>query len=145
MFYRKAVVMLVLFITTLAAQAQDYNVEPGLWEMTYRTRVEGVPDEMASTMQKGPKVKRECVTRDNMDFKPQNMGGGCKYTTISQSASRVAWDIRCQAKQQNSTGRGEINFNGTTLNGWFELNMQGGPMGNMQMRNSFTGERVDDC
>lgn len=141
----KFTVMFLLFAAAMTAHAGEYNVQPGLWEMTYNMKVSGVPEEMASMMQKGPKVRRECVTRENMDFKPQDMGGGCTYTTTSESADRVVWDIQCKMEQGSSTGHGEVNFNGTTTDGWFELNVEAGPMGEMKMRNTFKGKRVGAC
>lgn len=132
-------------LLSFQAGAAGYNIQPGLWEMTYKMELSGVPDKMARMMQREPQTKRQCVEGDEIDFKPDDMGQGCEFTTTHESANRVAWDIQCRGEHGTSTGQGEVNFNGTTTQGWFEMDIQAGPIGNMQMRNTFEGERVGSC
>ncbi len=132
-------------LLSFQASAAGYNIQPGLWKVTYKMELSGVPDKMAQMMQREPQTKRQCVQGDDIDFKPDDMGQGCQFTTTEESANRVAWDIQCRSEHGTSTGQGEVNFNGTTTRGWFEMNIQAGPIGNMQMRNTFEGQRVGDC
>lgn len=136
---------MLLAVFGQSVHGQEYNIQPGMWEMTYKMEISGMPESMASMMQKAPQVKRECVTEENMDFKPEDLGGGCTYNTTSQSASKVVWDIQCEMEHGSSTGHGEVNFHGTTTDGWFEMDVKAGPMGTMKMRNTFQGKRVGSC
>lgn len=147
MFSKKLLVALGMLVSMLAqpVYGQDYNVEPGMWEMTYKMDVSGMPENMASMMQKEPKTRRECVTEEDISFKPENMEEGCTFNKTSDSSSKVVWEIECNTAQGSSSGHGEVNFHGTSSDGWFEMNVQAGPMGEMQMRNTFEGKRVGSC
>ena len=130
------------FVTV--AQAEEYNVNPGMWETTYKMEVSGVPPQMAAMMQQQPKTERECVKDKNIDFSPDDMAKECNFKSTRHSASKVSWEIQCQGQNGNSTGHGEVNFNGNSATGWFEMNMQS-PMGPMKIRNDFEGKRTGPC
>lgn len=135
-------VTVTMFTSTI--KAEEYNVNPGMWETTYKMEVSGVPPQIAAMMQKGPKVERECIKDNNIDFSPDDMTKECSFKTTRHSASKVSWDIQCQGQNGSSTGHGEVNFNGNTIKGWFEMNMQG-PTGPMKIRNDFEGKRTGPC
>ena len=145
---RKGVIAVAFIcaITGFAAVASEeaYNVNPGMWETTYKMKVSGVPAEMAAMMQQQPKVERECVDAKIIDFTPGDMAEGCSYKSTRHSASKMSWDIECKTQGVNSSGHGEVNFNGNSATGWFEMNMQG-PMGPMKIRNDFEGKRTGPC
>ena len=126
------------------AQAEEYNVNPGMWETTSKVKVTGVPPEMAAMMQKPVQVEKECVKDKSFDFDPAGDAKECTVKTNRISSEKLTWDITCSGGNGNATGRGEVNFNGDTVSGWFEMNMQG-PTGPMKIHNSFEGKRVGSC
>lgn len=136
---------IMMTVLTTTVNAEEYNVNPGMWETTYTVEVSGVPPEMAAMMQQPPKVERECLKDNNIDFSPDDMAKECSFKATRHSASKVTWDIQCKGEGGNSTGHGEVNFKGNTASGWFEMNMQGGPMGPMKIRNVFEGKRTGPC
>ena len=140
-------VALITAVTVFSAtiQAEEYNVNPGMWETTYKMEMSGMPPEMAAMMQQQPKIERECVKDNNIDFSPDDMAEECSFKSTRHSASKVSWEIECKGQNGTSTGQGEVNFNGDTASGWFEMNMQGGPMGPMKIRNVFQGKRTGPC
>lgn len=127
-----------------AASEESYNVNPGMWETTYTLELSGVPPQMAAMMQQQPKLERECVEGKIIDFTPGDMAKECTYKSTRHSANKMSWDIQCKGQGGESTGHGEVNFNGNTATGWFEMNMQG-PMGAMKIRNDFEGKRTGPC
>lgn len=135
---------ITVMIFTSTSRAEEYNVNPGMWETTYKMEVSGVPPQMAEMMQEPPKVERECVKDNNIDFSPDDMAKECSFKTTRHNASKVSWDIQCQGQNGNSTGHGEVNFNGDSSSGWFEMKMQG-PTGPMMIRNDFQGKRTGPC
>lgn len=135
---------ITVMIFTSTIRAEEYNVNPGMWETTYKMEVSGVPPQMAAMMQEEPKVERECVKDNNIDFSPDDMSKECNFKTTRHSASKVSWDIQCQGQNGNSTGHGEVNFSGDSAVGWFEMNMQG-PTGPMKIRNDFQAKRTGPC
>lgn len=134
----------VILLST-AAQAEEYNVNPGMWETTYKMEMSGVPPEMAAMMQEQPKLERECVKDKDIDFSPDDMSKDCSFKSTRHSANKVTWNIQCKGQNGNSTGQGEVNFNGNSASGWFEMNVQGGPTGPMKIRNVFSGKRTGPC
>lgn len=126
------------------ANAEEYNINPGMWETTSSMEITGMPPEMASMMQKAPKVEKECVKDKNYDFDPGEQNKGCTLKSTRQSSKKLIWEITCDSQSGNANGQGEANFKGDTVSGWFEMNMQG-PAGPMKMRHSFEGKRLGSC
>src|SRR5210317_1789335 len=134
-------VTLVVIIFGSAVHAEEYNINPGMWETTTKMEITGMPPEMAAMMQKAPKIEKECVKDKNYDFNPGDDAKGCDIKINRQSSKKLSWDIKCSAEGGNGSGRGEAEFKGNTMFGWFEMNMQG-PTGPMKMRHTFEGKRL---
>lgn len=145
MYYRLVIFVVTFVATTLTIVHADeaYNINPGMWETTYKMDVSGVPPQMAAMMQQ-PKVERECVDAKIIDFTPGDMAKGCSYKSTRHSANKMSWDIECNTQGMTSTGHGEVNFNGNSATGWFEMNMQS-PLGPMKIRNDFQAKRTGPC
>ena len=126
------------------AHSEEYNINPGMWETTLKMEVTGMPPEMAAMMERPPKVEKECIKDRNYDFNPGDDASGCTFNQKRHSDKKLSWDISCNAQGGNAKGHGEANFNGDSVTGWFEMNMQG-PGGPMTMRHSFDGKRVGSC
>ena len=135
----------VFGISLQSACAEEYNVNPGMWETTSEMEISGMPPEMAAMMQKPPKVKKECIKDKNYDFKPGSDAKGCSFKANRQSSKKLIWEITCGGEAGNASGNGEANFNGDTVSGWFEMNMPQGPSGPIKMRHTFTGKRIGSC
>ncbi|WP_455222136.1 DUF3617 domain-containing protein [Kaarinaea lacus] len=146
---RKGIIVFTLYIVTSASggivHAEEYNVNPGMWETTYKMEISGVPPEMAAMMQQSPKVEKECVKDKNYDFNPGDEAKGCTFKSTRHSNKKLSWDITCSAEGGNATGHGEVNFNGDSVSGYFDMNMPQGPSGPIKMHHSFEGKRVGDC
>ena len=144
---KKISVVCVTFIISMfgeTAHSEEYNITPGMWETNSKMEVKGMPPEMAAMMQRPPKVEKECVKDKNHDFKMGENAKGCTINKQHHSSKKLSWDISCSAEGGNANGRGEVNFKGDTISGWFEMNMQG-PGGPMTMRHTFEGKRVGSC
>ena len=141
---RVSAIILLTGFAVGGANAEEYNINPGMWETTSKLEITGMPPEMANMMQKPPEVEKECVKDKNYNFDPGEENKGCTLKTTRQSAKKLVWDISCGAESGNANGRGEANFNGDTVSGWFEMNMQG-PTGPMKMHHTFEGKRFGSC
>jgi hypothetical protein len=128
-----------------AAAADDFDIEPGMWEMTAEMQLTGAPPQMAAMMRRPASTKRECIKERRIDFHTEEMGAGCSFTSTRHNASKLSWDIQCSHAGQTSSGHGESHFAGDTLSGWFEINMQGGATGHIKMKHIHKGRRVGDC
>jgi len=146
--YKGMTVFLFAFIAGVSGSytyAEEYNINPGMWETTYKMEMTGLPPAMAATMQEAPKVERDCVKDKNYDFNPGDEAKGCTFTTNRHSSKKISWDIKCSGEGGDATGHGEVNFNGDTVSGWFDMNMPQGPAGPMTIHNTFESRRVGSC
>ena len=146
--YKAINVFTLTFIASVfgsIAYAEEYNINPGMWETSHKMEVTGMPPEMAAMMQQPPKVERECVKDRNYDFNPGDEAKGCTFNTTRHSNKKISWDITCSGEGGNATGHGEVNFNGDTVSGYFDMDMPEGPMGPVKMHNTFEGKRVGPC
>jgi len=144
---RVTIVTVVLTISAVFnnAHADEYNINPGMWETTSKMEVSGMPPEMAAMMQKPPRVEKECIKNRNYDFKPGKDTKGCSFQTKRQSSKKLTWEISCNGEAGNASGSGEANFNGDTVSGWFEMNMPGGPAGPVKLRHTYESKRIGSC
>ena len=126
-------VMLLLSSISLFVQAEGYNITPGMWEMTYETKVTGGPPEMNAMLQQAPRTERECVKDNNYDFDQQDMEKGCSVKPTRHGSDKLTYEMLCTSPDGNAIGRGEVNFNGTTISGWSEMTIDNGPMGQMKI------------
>ena len=130
--------------TAVATAADDFDIEPGMWEITSEMQLTGAPPQMAAMMQRPAATRKECIEPRSIDFGNDEMAAGCSFTSTRHSASRLSWDIQCTHGEGTSSGHGESHFAGNTVSGWFEINMQG-PTGPMKMKHIHKGKRVGDC
>lgn len=138
------VAKLALFIlgtVSIAAYAGEYDFKPGLWETTSKMEVTGMPKEMAAMMPTSPITEQNCMSENDILF---NSDKECKYDKKKISSKKIQFDMTCNTPNGEEKGKGEINFNDTRVNGWFEMTTRG-PMGPMKMKSTFTAKYVGAC
>ena len=148
MIRRKVIPVIILTVAssvlTGVVQAEEYNVNPGMWETTSKMKVTGMPPEMAAMMQKPQTVEKECVKDNSYDFNPGEGEKGCSIKKNRQSSKHLSWEMVCNTEGGGAKGKGEANFNGDSVSGWFEMDMQG-PAGPMKIRHDFNAKRTGSC
>ncbi|RLK51244.1 uncharacterized protein DUF3617 [Alkalispirillum mobile] len=123
------------------AWADRPNVEPGLWEYTNTTVMEGemdMPDHTETT--------QECITEDDLDAGIQlHDEDGCEVVDESISSDEVSYRLSCADPQG---GTMEMDMNMQLMGDRMEGKMTGDfetPMGDMRMNMEIVGERIGDC
>lgn len=131
-----------LFTSTTALAAPPMN--PGLWEITTRMEMPGMPAQIP------PMTMRHCYTAAEL-AKP---GAGvpqsrddCKVENLNQTSTSTSWRVSCNSPRGNMTGDGHIQFkDGGSYQGTMKMTMEKGPAGApMQMTQTYSGRRVGDC
>ena len=69
----------------------------------------------------------------------------CKYEKKRVSAQKLLVNITCTTPQGVSKGTGELNFNGKTSSGWFEMEVPQGPAGTMKMKSILKAKYIGAC
>jgi len=143
--FRTTVLIVCALTLTSIASAEEYNLNPGMWETTSKMEFTGVPPEMAAMMQQPPEIEKECVKDRNYEFNPGDNAQGCEVKSTRHSDKKASWDIVCNHEGGKSTGHGEVNFEGDKMHGFSDMEMSAGPMGPMKMHHTFESKRVGSC
>lgn len=132
----------VLGLVSTHIYAGDYNFKPGLWETTTTMKLKGVPAEMAAMMKVPPQTEQECIKNTDLMFESDK---DCKYEQKRISAKKLLINVTCTTPGGVIKGAGEVNFNGKTSSGWFDMSIPQGPSGPMKMKNIFNAKYLGPC
>ena len=129
-------------LISLSVHADSYNFKAGLWETTTTMEVKGVPAEMAKMMQMPTQVDQDCVQKGEVMFESDK---NCQYEKTRVSANKLLVKITCSTPEGITNGKGEVNFNGKTTNGFFAMNVPRGPFGPLLIKNTFKARYLGSC
>ncbi len=111
------------------------DLEPGQWEITARTEVQGVQDAKAFTHQ-------HCLSREQA-ADPGSLfgrsGTNCEFTNKNDTGSAMTFDVAC-ATQPPIRGAGSVRYSAQTLEGDLELKLEG-----LVTRSRISGRRLGGC
>ena len=129
-----SLVFLCLLVLPATAAAGGPNMEPGLWEITTETHMQGMNIPASTTTQ--------CLTEEDMVPRNTQPGQDCEITDVTTSGDSVRWRMRCggQGEEVESTGR--IRYHGTSFEGTVTTTI--GATG-MTVESTLTGKRLGDC
>jgi hypothetical protein len=132
---KKFLVSFFICLTMVSfANAQDGpNLKNGLWEITSKTRIPGMP--------MTPATHTQCLT--SQDYLPKDMlqvRSACKIVDQKVSGNTVSWTVKCHGGGDTGTGKGEVTYSGESFKGAFVLNVHG-----METISQMTGKYVGPC
>ena len=123
------------------SHAQSPNMKEGLWEMTTKMEMAGMPSMPPQTMQR-------CITKADLADPTKTTPGAqgdkqCKVTDYKMSGNTASWKVAC-AGDSAMTGAGSITYAGTSYTGTqtMSMNVEGKPH-NMTM--NFSARHLGDC
>lgn len=101
---RKAIITL-LCVSALPALSSAANMRDGLWEISSRTDMPGMP------VKAQPTVVRHCYTKEEVRDQKRVIArdGACTITDMKSSGTRVNWTMKC-AGPNPATMTGETVF-----------------------------------
>ena len=147
--YGSALFCLAALGVTGLSSAAGIAIQPGAWELTIQTNIQGMP------MQTPPHTTTGCVTpkdaRDpkgamrKMILEAGSEGQSCRITRLDTSGRTVRWAAACTGPQ-GGRGNGEVTFDSdTAYHGTMHMSMQG-PQGMMMSAlQNMHGRRVGEC
>jgi hypothetical protein len=132
----------LLFAATAAPAAQP-NIREGLWEITMKMEMEGMPGGG-----RPPQTMQHCVTPKDLQ-NPAAMDRGmdkssrCEMTDYRLQGNTATWKMVCKGEGA-MTGTGTATYSGTSYTMITKMAMtQGGKAMNMTMSN--TGKYLGPC
>lgn len=134
-----AVLSLLMTVLTSAAWAQKPNMQDGMWEITTRMEMPGLPAGL------GTQTAKHCVTpaeaADPARTLPRD--DQCQVSDVRFQGNTTSWSMRCSGPEP-MTGKGSVTYHGTSYNGSMSLAMsQGGQTINVTQK--IDAKRVGDC
>lgn len=120
------------------------NMKEGLWEITTRTEMAGMPPGGMK-----PMVVRQCVTKKDLDDPRKTAPGGdpkdnrCQVTDHKVQGNTATWNVACKGEGA-MTGTGSVTYSGDTYTGVSRMKMkQGGK--DHEMTIHYAGKRLGEC
>ena len=119
----------------LAASTAWADLEPGNWEITARTEVQGVQDSKAFT-------QTQCLTREDAADPGRifgSRGTSCEFLNKNDNGSVMTFDVACST-QPPLKGSGRVSYSPHSLQGDLELRLEG-----FSTRSHISGRRLGSC
>ncbi len=130
----------IVFSISLSGFAfAEPNMQDGMWEITMKTEMPGMPMEMP------PMKFSQCLTKK--DFVPQKKerNEDCKMVSTKVVGSTVTWVMQCRMKDGTMDSTGKITYKGGGFDGVIEAVINDARSGKMEMTQHMSGRRIGDC
>ncbi len=130
-------VFLFTWLFLFSGFAQAENIKHGNWEMTFKVSIKGLPMELPTQTH----TSEQCLTKEN-EIPKSDDNKDCNFKMLERTDSKYSWEMKC--KDSGMSGKGEMNFKGETMQGYF--NAKGSMQGmNMEMNSEITGKYLGKC
>jgi hypothetical protein len=132
-----AAVVVSMLVTAPAARAID--MQEGLWEITTRMEMPGMPAGM------GAHTVQHCYTKQDVQDPKEALpkDDRCTIGDFRTQGTTTTWTMRC-AGDAEMTGRGSMTYRGTSYAGTIDMQMkEGGQTMNVTQR--IEGRRLGAC
>jgi len=133
----RAAAVIAVFLLPSVSFAADSPMKPGLWEITTKMEMPGVPYQIP------PTKSTHCYTAEEI-AKQQGavpeQKGDCAVTDLKRSGNKTTWKVVCKGENPGQ-GEGEIVFQDpASYAGKMKFEAQG-----MTISSKYSGRRVGDC
>lgn len=131
--------VLVCFVWLSYALAQSPNMKEGLWEITVKMEIEGMPMEMPA------QTIRQCIKKEDpvpkLEESDKEAVKDCKFTAKQIKGDTVSWKAECRDKEGVFTMKGKITYHGNSFDGTEEYRENGA----LIMKGKLSGKWIGQC
>ena len=138
MFNKKITVLAVLFTLVWAAGAYA-EIREGLWEITTKVEMKGVPMQIPAT------TVKQCITKDKAVPKSASEDYECKTKDYKVSGDTVTYSVECWGKGGLMITEGKTTYKGNTFDGTSTTKIKAKGQPEMQMSNKISGKYIGPC
>lgn len=136
-----AVLAIILTLVCFSgAQAADLNMKDGLWEITTKMEMKGMPANIPPTVTKQCMTKKESVPQQDKDKNPN-----CKMVDQKVSGNSVTWSMICKEKDGTVDSKGKITYKGDTFDGTTTTTIKDKSGKAQQIATKMSGKRLGPC
>jgi hypothetical protein len=126
----------ILSLPALARAAEPAPMQDGLWEVSMKFEIPGLPFQLPAQTATHCYTKKEIEESSGMP----KQSGDCKVTDLQRSGNKITWKTVCTGKNAG-TGTGEIAFtSATAYEGTMKLENKG-----QVTTTRYQGKRLGDC
>jgi hypothetical protein len=122
-----------LFLFSCSLQ-KGPNMKEGLWEVTIRMEVPGVPVQMA------PQTYTQCLTQKEVVPRREKPGQGCKIVKQDIKGDTVSWVVECKTSEGTAVSDGRVTYKGDTFAGVIQMKQ-----GDMKATQRLSGRWIGQC
>jgi hypothetical protein len=135
MFKKTCFVLILAFLCFfLTDNSIAQNMKEGLWEITAKMDMQGMPVQMP------PQTNTHCLTKKDTVPQKQEPGQECKVTKHEVKGDTVTWVMECKTKEGPATSNGKITYKGETFEGVVKMKQSG-----MEMTQNLKGKWIGKC
>ena len=132
-------VFAVLALVSLPTTVMAFDgIREGMWEITSKMEMPGMPVEMP------PTTVKHCYTKEDVKDQKKviSTDKNCTVTDLKSSGNKVSWKMECTGKNAG-TFSGETVFSGDSYDSVMKMKSEGGKGRSMNMK--VKGKRVGNC
>ncbi|OOZ37568.1 DUF3617 domain-containing protein [Solemya velesiana gill symbiont] len=130
----KRVGLIALVLLGGCSQANEVNMNPGLWEWRSEIEMPGMPMKMP------PTVYQQCITREDLVPKEGGDNQDCELSEMETTGDTVSWRMTCSGPAGQVASVGKMTYAGDSAMGEVSVDA-----GGMKMLSRTSGQRVGDC
>lgn len=133
---KRALVAAFCILAVPAVSLAADGMRDGLWEITSKMEMPGMPMKMKPTVMKHCYSKADVADRKKVIASRDK---NCTVTEMKNTGNKVTWAMKCTG-QNAGTMNGETVFSGDTYTSVMHMNSQG-----HKMTMNVKGKRLGDC
>ncbi|MBM4341289.1 MAG: DUF3617 family protein [Deltaproteobacteria bacterium] len=126
--------MLVFLFLFLNGSAIAQNMKEGLWEITAKMEMQGMP------MQMPPQTNTHCLTKKDTVPQKAEPGQECKVIKHDVKGDTVTWVMECKSKEGTTVLNGKVTYKGETFDGVVKMKQT-----DMEMTQNLKGKWIGKC
>lgn len=126
-----------LFLGSIAYA--EPNMQEGMWEITSKTEMPGMPMEMP------PMKFNQCLTKKDIVPQKKEKNEDCKMVSTNVDGNTVTWVMQCRMKDGTMDSTGKITYKGNGFDGVVKAVMNTKDTGKMEVTQQMSGRRIGDC
>lgn len=127
-------VFVIFSCLLLESIAEAQNIKEGLWEVTIRVEMPGMP------MQMPAQTITQCLTKKDITPTSEELPAECKITQSNVKGNLVTWAIECDTDEGLMVSAGSFTYQGDTFEGKVSVQHAG-----MDMLQIHSGKRIGEC
>jgi hypothetical protein len=139
--FRDICIALVIFISLAWITSASAEMKEGLWQITTKAEIKGMPMQMPATTMK------QCMTKKDMTPKAEKQPKGQECVTKDQKVSgdTVTYSMECKNTESTTVQNGKMTYKGDSFDGTTDTKIKTKGQPDMNMTSIMSGKYLGPC